>query len=108
MRTKWKKYISKTGTMYSVSNKGKIRKENDRDLKSKGENKKGYVYITMGSEKMFVHRLVAELFCKGKDTIDEYGEIRNQVDHIDFQRQNNRSSNLRWMSEYENSRRKKH
>lgn len=107
MRTKWKKYTSDSGNIYFISNKGKIRKNNSDKLKSKKVNKDGYNYVTFGTKQVLVHRLVAQLFCEGKDTIDEYGNTRDQVDHIDFQRKNNRSSNLRWDSEYNNSRRKK-
>ena len=46
-----------------------------------------------------LHRLVAKAFCKKQP-----GEI--EVDHIDKNRSNNKSNNLRWVSASDNQRNK--
>lgn len=43
-----------------------------------------------------VHRLVAMAYCKGRS------EKRNEVNHIDYNRQNNYYKNLEWVSHCEN------
>ena len=100
-----KKYINTTGEVYTVTDTGKVYHKGIR--KSLSFDKDGYCIITLGNDTKRLHRLVAELFCTGQNTLDKFGNIRDEVDHIDFQRKNNRFDNLRWQSKFENSRRKK-
>lgn len=100
-----KKYTNTTGEVYTVTDTGKVYHKGVR--KSLSYDKDDYCMITLGSDKKRLQRLVAELFCTGQNTLDKFGNIRNEVDHIDFQRKNNRANNLRWKSKFENSRRKK-
>lgn len=91
--------------MYEVSSHGRVRSLN-RSVKTvrglwtyKGKILSQYVgnngySCTRIREKGFlalVHRLVADAFIPNPDNL-------NTVDHIDGDKQNNRASNLRWMS----------
>lgn len=65
------------------------------------ETSNGYlvVYLTCcGKRKRaYVHRLVADAFC-------EKLEGRKEINHIDFNRQNNNANNLEWCNHKENMR----
>lgn len=85
---------------YSISNLGRVRNDKTgRILKQKTE-KDGYFEVNLYREtqrKTFrVHRLVALAF------IPQLDKNRNEVDHIDFDRKNNRVDNLRWLTTQEN------
>ena len=60
-----------------------------------------YLKVTLkneeGSKTFWVHQLVAEAFCDGKD------EVHFQVDHIDGNKLNNVWTNLRFVSPKDNS-----
>lgn len=71
----------------------------------------GYYYIKIGYQKVkltifgkekkfFVHRLVAMCFCENDDP-----KHKDEVDHKDSNRRNNRRDNLEWVSKKENRRR---
>lgn len=60
----------------------------------------GYRYVSLRNDgkkrkNFFVHRLVADAFCERRSGC-EY------VDHIDYDRRNNRADNLRWVTAKEN------
>lgn len=66
------------------------------------DNGNGYLVITLsiddGSRKNFyIHRLVAEAFLPNPDNLP-------QVNHLDYDRKNNRVTNLEWCSALENAR----
>lgn len=87
----WKKIDDLPG--YSVSNKGRVRKDETGQTMVLGKNN-GYVRIVVAKH---VHRLVAKAF------LDEpENEHRQWVDHIDGNRSNNDVSNLRWVTPSEN------
>jgi hypothetical protein len=87
---------------YEVSNAGFVRnKKTSRILKQHIE-KQGYCSVKPVSDtgkqiNVRVHRLVAEAFCKKKS------RWNNVVDHIDGNKQNNKFSNLRWVTSFGNS-----
>lgn len=85
---------------YSVSNLGRVRNDKTgRILKQKTE-KDGYFEVTLRrnpKQKTYrVHRLVAQAF------IPQLDKNRDVIDHIDFDRKNNRVDNLRWLTIQEN------
>ena len=97
----WKKIRSYPN--YEISSFGKVKNlaTNENMKLRKREDK----YIDVGLTKNGVqtnellHRLVGKAFCKKKS-----GEI--EVDHIDKNRSNNNSSNLRWATGSDNQRNK--
>lgn len=79
---------------YSVSNKGRIRKDSTGQIMVLSKNG-GYARITISKH---VHRLVAKAF------LDEpENEEQCWVDHIDGNRSNNNVENLRWVTPSENA-----
>jgi hypothetical protein len=62
----------------------------------------GYEEITLCGKHLYVHRLVALAFIPNDDP-----ENKTTVDHIDFNVANNHVSNLRWMNDTENKKRRK-
>ena len=84
---------------YECSEEGQIRnKKTLRILKSWDAN--GYKYTRIGganSKKTGIHRVVASLF------LPQPTEINLEVDHIDRNKSNNHSSNLRWVNKQVNS-----
>lgn len=77
---------------YSVSNRGRVRKDSSGQIMVLSENG-GYCRITISKH---VHRLVAEAFIEKPD------ETKCWVDHIDGNRSNNTVENLRWVTPSEN------
>lgn len=78
---------------YSVSNKGRVRKDSNGQIMVLSKNG-GYLRITISKH---VHRLVAEAFIEKPDN------ERVWVDHIDGNRGNNNVENLRWVTPSENA-----
>ena len=89
---KWKEIKELPG--YSVSNKGRVRKDSTGQIMVLSKNG-GYCRITISKH---VHRLVAEAFLEKPDN-----EAKCWVDHIDGNRSNNNAENLRWVTPSENS-----
>ena len=102
----WKelKYYSK----YTISNLGRV-KHIARDEIIKGSiNGDGYIQVSLypdnneiGLEKkpLRLHRLVAELFCS-----NDSPEKKNIVNHLNSDKLDNRSNNLEWTTNLENTR----
>jgi hypothetical protein len=66
-----------------------------------GRESNGYLRVLLGRKEMRVHRLVASTYFDQPDA-DRYESARNQVNHIDGNRQNNAVTNLEWCSAKEN------
>ena len=93
--------------VYVVSNLGNVARLRGNQLRylkaccAGGRTGREYLYVNMSANGKYrsssVHRLVAEAFCKR-------GPRQNDVDHIDGNKFNNKSSNLRWMTHVGNVR----
>lgn len=87
--------------VYTVDKYGNVYGTNDIEL-SKHDNKKGYMVVSLKVKnkrrwlKAYIHRLVALAFVDGRT------ETKNEVDHIDGNKKNNKYNNLRWCDRKEN------
>lgn len=99
LKVEWK-LIAGFGGTYSVSNYGEVRNNKTGKLMKPRKNETGYLRINLtknGKPKcMRVHRLVAQAFIPNP-------ENKLQVNHIDFNRENNCVSNLEWVTNQENT-----
>lgn len=82
---------------YTVSTDGIIMGQNAKKAQTHGKN--GYKYVTVYannvSKKLYVHRLMAELYIPNP-------ENKRTVNHIDGDKHNNNLSNLEWHTDSEN------
>ena len=95
----WKNIPSYDG-VYQVSNLGRIKNLKSGMILKPQERRHGYLSVWLygnGKRKQLsIHRIVAEAFCNhpvGKD----------EVNHINEDKQDNRAENLEWVSHKENS-----
>ena len=117
--TKEWKNITGYETLYKVSNYGEVKSkrrviydiiDGERQPVSVAPEKimtpidhgNGYLYITLTDENgqrknFYIHRLVAEAFLPNPDNLP-------QVNHLDYDRKNNKVTNLEWSSVSENVR----
>lgn len=89
---KWVEYEG-----YKVSSEGRIIGMNGSEIKGVLHND-GYRFIWFHGKIVAMHRIIAKCFCNGY----EDGKV---VDHIDGNKQNNKASNLEWVTQKENIRR---
>lgn len=86
---------------YEVSNLGIVRNSKTKHILVQSKDKSGYYVVVLYDSKkrhcVKVHRLVAKAFV-------DNAENKPQVDHIDGDKENNNSTNLRWVTPKENSR----
>lgn len=87
-----------TTKCYAVSNKGRIASFKTHIKEGyllKPRLTQGYPSVTIGRESMrqnhYVHRLVAEYFCKQPNA------NHNFVIHLNHKKENNKASNLKWV-----------
>lgn len=90
------KELSYKGVDFLVGDKGTIYKNGKPAVKN--VNADGYLQIYIPGSCVSAHRLVAMCFVDGRT--DE----KNEVNHKDFNRQNNCASNLEWVTHAENIR----
>lgn len=81
-----------------ASSAGRIRHVETGDLVDSWFDQEGYEYVTVRGRPYRVHRLVLRAF------VGPPVWPRVEADHINFDRQDNRVSNLRWVSRQENVR----
>lgn len=84
---------------YQVSNLGNVRNSISMHILKQQVRRNGYKVISLKIygiiKTLYVHRLVANAFCKKE-------EGKDHVDHINCIRDDNRSENLRWCTPKEN------
>lgn len=86
------------GITYQVSNLGFVYKDGERI--NQNINADGYLVISVkGNRTIGVHRMVALAFVENNNV-----NIKKEVNHIDFDRQNNKSTNLEWLTHADNVR----
>lgn len=93
------KTIEGTNNHYEVSNFGNVRCDGSlvpTELESTGYVKVR-IKLILGTRWFSLHRVVAAYFC-------ENPENKDQVNHIDGNKENNAASNLEWVTNTENQR----
>ena len=97
----WKKI--KAYPNYEISSLGKVKNLNTNQNMKLRKRDDGYIDVGLTKNGQqtneLLHRLVGKTFCKKQS-----GEV--EVDHIDKNRSNNKSSNLRWATGSDNQRNK--
>lgn len=86
-----------TEQVYQVSNLGRLRNRNEKILQ--GSTIQGYKTLNIRIQRLhrnfYVHKLVALYFCEQKSPENQF------VIHLDFDKLNNRSDNLKWVNRVE-------
>jgi hypothetical protein len=85
---------------YEVSNKGRIRNQYGRYLCGPKLSSKGYLRVNLrlenGEPKVFyLHQIIASIFVQNKNN-------KEQVNHKDGNKLNNKACNLEWVTNQEN------
>lgn len=85
---------------YSINENGEVKNNKTNKLLKQSQHKNGYmsvsIKITNGSYKQYyVHRLIAETFLPNLDNLTD-------VNHKDYNKQNNSVENLEWCSRSDN------
>lgn len=88
MIERWKLIPGVRG-LYVVSDRGRVRNmETRKELKPR-PTKNGYLRVQINDRDFYIHRLVADAFCKRRRGC-------NVINHIDNDRTNNAAENLEW------------
>lgn len=93
--------IPNTGGNYFVNEKGQILSKYRKKPRVlvPFKNDKGYSYVAICGRRIAVHRIVASAFVNNDDPLNKV-----QVNHLNFDRSDNRAENLEWVSHRENLR----
>lgn len=87
------------GTIFSV-------KQSKLRILKAANNGNGYLFVFLSingkSEKNYVSRLIATTFLAQPSEFDSEGNPRDEVNHLDGNRANNKLPNLEWCSSVEN------
>jgi hypothetical protein len=87
------------GNIYSIKS-GSIKRLKPSD------NGIGYLKIRLstkeGMKSQYIHRLIASAWLENGD-VDAMGNFRNEINHIDGEKSNNKLCNLEWCSKVENA-----
>ena len=98
MNEEWKPIAGLEG-LYEVSNLGRVKSIRSNKIMTPRMLRIGYARVTLplktGRRDCYIHRLVAEAFCFKPEGC-------NVVNHIDFDKRNNKASNLEWTTQKEN------
>jgi hypothetical protein len=82
---------------YSVNEDGQVRNDKTNRILKPFRSGEGYLAVNLGAgNRYYIHHLVANLFCEKSDPT-------LIIDHINRNKQDNRSCNLRWVTYKENS-----
>lgn len=98
---KWKVHKNYPG--YRISRDGEVFTEKRKRMKAITKNEKGYCTVALvdrqgANRKMFVHRLVAELYVDNPDKL-----MFQYVNHKDGNPSNNKDTNLEWCTKKQNA-----
>ena len=89
---------------YAVSNMGRVKNTRTgmlvKGFPNNKDPKRAYLQVRLGANNYLVHVLVMETFSKRPSLIYE-------IDHIDDDKQNNKLSNLQWLTRSQNARKSK-
>lgn len=89
--------VKLNGYTYKVSNLGRVFSKNGKELKQ-NTNHDGYFVVSVKNNRCVgVHRFVAMAFVENDDI-----KNKTEVNHKDFNRKNNASTNLEWLSHADN------
>lgn len=78
-----------------------IRKKSNHYIVKENDRGNGYIRVRLNSKDYSKHRLIALQFLPNDDPLH-----KTEVDHINHQRDDNRLSNLRWVSRSKNTKNK--
>lgn len=94
----WKNiYIENKETEFEISDEGIVRNKYTKKIKKQYDHTGGYKQISLKGKLFLVHRLVAEIF----NPVDDMCFL--EVNHKDFDKTNNKLSNLEWVTQSENN-----
>ncbi len=96
MKESWKDVVGAEDT-YQVSSFGRVRNKKRDKIKAMGKVHNGYLTTSIFGKRVKVHRLVAKAFIPNP-------ENKPQVNHLDFNKENNNAANLEWCTLSENLR----
>lgn len=88
--------------LYQVSNHGRVKSLNYNHTKKEKvlvplKHQNGYLFVNINGKQQSIHRLIAKTFIPNQKN-------KNQVNHIDGNKENNRIDNLEWCTAKENTR----